>query len=134
MIAVICIVDAAEEVDTGNECADEAEVDESNEEGRSPCGSQANQRRQSPCSRKNRHDEQDEDGCWSQQVIVVVSVNEPCLRLLANVPVVHRKRPTNMPMIGIRVTSWKMRHEAKRKPPSIVAAIHRIRGMVELKK
>lgn len=83
MLAVICIIDAAEVVDTSNEGTHEAKVDESDEECRSPRGSQSGQRRQRPRGRKDGDNEQDKDGGWSQKVVIVVAVNEPCLGLLA---------------------------------------------------
>lgn len=41
----------------------------------------------------------------------------------------YRVERTSMPMIGIRVTSWKMRHEANRNPPIIVVVVQVVRGL-----
>ena len=63
----------------GDEGADEAEVDESNEEGRSSGGAQSDECSNGPCACQNRYNKEDEDEARRELIVVVESINEPCL-------------------------------------------------------
>jgi hypothetical protein len=64
----------------GNEGADEAEVDECDEEGRATSRAEAQQRDDGPGAGQDGDNEQDEDEGGCELVVVVETVDEPCLR------------------------------------------------------
>ena len=62
------LADAAELVVGGNEGADEAEVDEGDEEGRAAGGAEAEEGHDGPGTGEDRDDEEDEDVGWSEEI------------------------------------------------------------------
>jgi hypothetical protein len=79
---MVGLVDLAKVVHTGDECSDKAQVDEGNEKGGAPGRAQSNESCQSPGRSKNGNDEENKDGRRREQIVVIVAINEPCLRFV----------------------------------------------------
>lgn len=69
--------DAAQVVDGGDEGANEAQVDESDEAGVGRRAVVAEEGEDGPGEGKDGDDEKEEDGDWGEEVLVVVQMDEP---------------------------------------------------------
>ena len=78
-VGAVFPTNSAQVVDSCNECAYEAQIDEGDEECRASSRAETNEGRNSPCAGEDRDDEEDQDEGWCKFIVVIVAMNEPCL-------------------------------------------------------
>ena len=76
-VPAVHVSDVSQIVDTGNECADETQINHSNEHGIVPRAQVGDDCEDDPCQRERRYYEQHEDGVGRELVDLVVVVDEP---------------------------------------------------------
>lgn len=74
--AAALVGDEAQLVHGGDQGTDEAEINQGHEERVALCAAVAEEGVDAPCCAEDRDDEQDEDECWSEDVMGSVEVDE----------------------------------------------------------
>lgn len=124
-MGAIGLRNVAEFVDASDEGADEAEIDEGDEEGGVAGGFAAKDRGDGPGGGEDGDDEEDEDIIWCEEVLLLELMDKKCLLERQNTVSdrLHRSRHTSMPRVGIRVMISRKRQKVNSKPPIILTVM-----------
>lgn len=128
-VGAVRIAYVTELVNASDEGADEAEVDEGDEEGRVPRRFAAEDGRDGPGGSEDGDDEENEDRVGGEQVLAFELVDEVGLlnefeyALVSIGAPLESRRLTSMPNVGIRVMISRKRQKLNSKPPIILTVL-----------